>query len=155
MLQKIIPIALVSVLALGCGPLGELNHPVEFIRSTVGIAHGKPNAPNLKRLANGHYRVRQPWTVNLNGHRWLVQKGYQSNGITAPDFIKRTMGDGIDHPETWAAVFHDWLFTQPGMTRDLADTTFHELLLAYGVPAQKAELMYSTVRAYSLTKSVR
>jgi|GEM_PF-6259025 len=157
MLQKIgfIPVAVVSLLLCGCAPMGPGGHPPGSVRQTVGLAHDKPNAPNLKRLANGHYKVRQAWTVNLDGRQWKIQKGYQCNGITAPDFVKRTMGDGSDRPETWASVFHDWLFTQPGMTRALADQTFHELLIAYGVSPQKAELMYSTVRAYSLTKSVR
>lgn len=125
------------------------------VRSTVGFAHPMPDAPNLKRLANGHYRLRQPWTVNLNGRQWHVEKGYSSNGITAPAAIKSTLGDGVKHAETWAAVFHDWLYTQPGMTRALADQTFHDLLIAYGVSPQKAELMYTTVRAYSLTKGTR
>ncbi|MEO7100495.1 MAG: DUF1353 domain-containing protein [Luteolibacter sp.] len=157
MFQKIgfIPIAVVGVLALGCAPMGPRSYSLHPVRAAVGLSHAAPNAPDLKRLPNGHYRVRQPWTVTLDGRQWHVQKGYQSNGITGPNFIKRTMGDGIDHPETWAAVFHDWLFTQPGMTRELADRTFHELLIAYGVSPQKAELMYSSVRAYSLTKGVR
>ena len=114
-----------------------------------------PEAPNLKRLKNGHYRVRQPWTVRLNGREWHVEKGYSSNGITAPAAIRNNLGDGVDHPETWAAVFHDWLYTQPGMTRQLADQTFHDLLIAYGVPPGKAELMYSSVRIYSMTKKAR
>lgn len=111
-----------------------------------------PGAPKLRRLDNGHYRVRQPWTVHLNGRSFQVQKGYTSNGITAPDAIKSTLGDGVQYPETWAAVFHDWLFTQPGMSRSTADRLFYELLRAYGVPENKARLMYTTVSAYSARK---
>jgi hypothetical protein len=118
-------------------------------------ARPKPAAPVLVRLRNGHYRVKQPWTVVLNGKRWQVQKGYTSNGITGPAAIKKSMGDGIEHPETWAAVFHDWLFTQPGITRAQADQLFHDLLIAYQVPRDKARLMHSTVAAYSLAKSLR
>lgn len=113
----------------------------------------RPAAPELKKLPNGHYRVRKPWTVVLNGRTWQIQKGYTCNGITAPDAIKKNLGDGVQHPETWAAVFHDWLFTQPGVSRQDADKAFHEILVAYGVPASKASLMYTYVSAYSMTKS--
>lgn len=115
----------------------------------------RPDAPNLKRLANGHYRVRKPWTVDLDGRRWQIPAGYSTNGITAPAGLKKPLGDGADHPETWAAIFHDWLFTQPGISRAKADKAFYHLLIAYGVPAQKAMLMYTTVAAYSLSKSFR
>ena len=115
----------------------------------------RPAAPQLKKLPNGHYRVRKPWTVALNGRVWKVPKGYSSNGITAPARIKSSLGDGVDHPETWAAVFHDWLFTQPGVSRATADKAFLELLLAYGVPEKKARMMYTTVSAYSLSKAFR
>ncbi len=115
----------------------------------------RPAPPVLKRLPNGHYRVIKPWTVVLNGREWQVHKGYTSNGITAPARLKATLGDGVDHKETWAAVFHDWLFTQPGISRAQADRMFYDILLAYGVPDSKATLMYRTVSAYSLTKSDR
>lgn len=114
-----------------------------------------PEAPDLKRLRNGHYRVKSDWSIDLDGRRWVVRKGYTSNGITAPAAIKARLGDGVDRPETWAAVFHDWLFTQPDMSRNRADRLFHEALLAYGVSAEKARLMHATVSAYSLSKELR
>lgn len=114
-----------------------------------------PSAPELKRLKNGHYYVRQPWTVELNGRRWVVPKGYSSNGLTAPAALKKSLGDGVEFRETWAAVFHDWLFTQPGVSRSQADHAFYELLLAYGVPAEKARMMFTTVSAFSLSKMIR
>ena len=114
-----------------------------------------PEAPVMKLLKNGRYYVRRPWTVELNGRSWVIPKGYTSNGITAPAALKKSLGDGVEFRETWASVFHDWLFTQPGITRSVADQTFHNLLLAYGVPASKARLMYTTVSAYSWSKAVR
>lgn len=123
--------------------------------SAATAAHARPDAPRLKRLKNGHYRVTAPWTVVLEGTEWHVQKGYASNGITGPDSMKHSLGDGVKEPETWAAVFHDWLYTQPGMTRAKADRLFYELLLAYGVSPLKSRLMYSGVAAYSKSKAVR
>jgi hypothetical protein len=117
-----------------------------------GRHHATPDAPLLRKLPNGHYRVRKPWTVRVNGRTYQIQKGYTSNGITAPSAVKSTLGDGVQHEETWAAVFHDWLFTQPGISRAKADRLFYDLLLAYGVSEQKARLMYTSVSAYSLRK---
>jgi len=96
--------------------------------------------------------VASPWTVELRGKRWHVPKGYVCNGITAPKHVRRFLGDGVHSPETWAAVFHDWLFTQPGITRAQADQLFYELLLAYNVSPMKARLMYTSVASYSASK---
>lgn len=137
----------------GCGPAMMMPGHTAPRRVPMQQA-ARPEIPNLKRLKNGHYRVRQPWTVVLNGKTWIVEKGYTSNGMTAPLKIKTALGDGVDKPETWSAVFHDWLFTQKGISRAEADSNFHAILLAYGVSPTKAELMYSTVKAYSLTKGL-
>ncbi len=129
--------------------------PPSTVSRKVGVSAPVPDAPQLKKLANGHYRVRKPWTVNLGGRQWQVPAGYSSNGLTVPSFLKGSLGDGVQYKETWSAVFHDWLFTQPGVTRAQADRMFYDLMIAYGVSAEKARLMYNTVAAYSLTKSNR
>lgn len=114
--------------------------------------HRKLEPPVLIRKKNGHYQVAKSWHIAVGGRRWKIQKGYTSNGITAPSRIKSSLGDGIDRRETWAAVFHDWLFTQPGVSRNQADQLFYETLLAYGVSEQKSRLMYNFVAAYSASK---
>jgi len=142
------------ILMTGCAPAPSMGYRTGPVKRQVARQQG-PEAPQLKRLANGHYKVRKPWTVVLGNRSWQVPAGYSSNGITAPAGVKASLGDGVDHPETWAAVFHDWLFTQQGITRTQADQTFHDLLIAYGVPAGKASLMYTFVAAYSVSKSFR
>lgn len=148
-------IALVFVGA-GCAPpprgevfgmRGESSRPVSSAK--------RPDAPVLVRVGKNRYRVATPWVVRLNGRKYRVPKGYTSNGITAPVRLRALLGDAVDSPETWAAVFHDWLFTRPGVSRGEADRTFHQLLLAYGVPPAKARVMYATVSAYSVSKSIR
>jgi hypothetical protein len=123
--------------------------------ASATVARHRPNAPVLVRKKNGRYRVAEPWTVALDGKLWQVQKGYTCNGITGPNQVRRTLGDGIHEPETWAAVFHDWLFTQPGISRETADRLFYQLLVAYGVSPLKSRLMYSSVSAYSASKALR
>jgi Protein of unknown function (DUF1353) len=122
---------------------------------SVAAQRVKPAAPELKRLKNGHYKVRKPWQVEIGGQVWQVEAGYRCNGITAPGQIKNLLGDGADKPETWAAVFHDWLFTQPGMTRARADSLFYQLLRAYNVPSAKAKMMHAAVTAYSTSRQLR
>ncbi len=95
------------------------------------------------------------WTIHLNGKRWVVGRGYTSNGITAPSYIKAKLGDGVGSKDTWAAVFHDWLFTQSDLSRGQADRLYFDLMIAYGVSPKKARLMYNTVSVYSLTRSAR
>lgn len=149
--------AALALLSAGCAPPPDRH--MAALRSpnvtTPAAAHQKPEAPVLKKKKNGRFRVAKPWNVEVGGRIWTVEKNYTCNGITAPDKIKARLGNGVDQPETWAAVFHDWLFTQPGMTREKADRLFYQLLIAYGVSPLKARLMYSTVSAYSASKALR
>lgn len=85
----------------------------------------------------------------------MIGKGYTSNGITASSYVKSKLGDGIQSKDTWAAVFHDWLFTQPEISRAQADRLYFDFMIAYGVPPAKARLMYNTVSLYSMTKEHR
>jgi len=148
--------AALALVFAGCAP--PAYHDRAAMRGphvTNAAVRKHPEKPVLKRKSNGHYRVAKPWTVEVGGRAWQVQKGYTCNGITASSKLKQYLGDGVDEPETWAAVFHDWLFTQPGISRAKADALFHQLLLDYGVPPLKARLMYSTVSAYSASKALR
>ncbi|RYD23717.1 MAG: DUF1353 domain-containing protein [Verrucomicrobiaceae bacterium] len=159
-MPRFLHLLLPCILVLGCVPgqpaMRDSYHGSEAPTSKVFLKQqGKPEVPALKRLKNGRYRVTKPWTVHLDGKYWHIQKGYTTNGITAPARFKAALGDGVDHPETWAAVYHDWLFTQDGISREEADRLFYKAMLAYGVPASKARLMYTTVRAYTLGKKLR
>ena len=134
-----------------------MSHRSSTIREPAAD-HGvrpRPDAPQLKRVGNGRFRVCKPWTVRLNGRSWTVPAGYTTNGITGPSWLRSSLGNGVNHPETWAAVYHDWLFTQSGISRSQADQLFHDLLIGYGVSPFKAALMHSGVAAYSASKSFR
>ncbi len=145
--------AALALIAAGCAP--TIGMPDGQARAASVSRGARPDAPVLVRRKNGRYRVAQPWTVRLDGRVWQVERGYTCNGITAPAKVKRQLGDGVDEPETWAAVFHDWLFTQPGMNRERADQLFYQLLTAYGVSPLKSRLMYSGVSAYSASRTPR
>jgi hypothetical protein len=151
-------IVLVIIVALmSCAPIPRNSANIQSANPSLKIPTGyksSPAIPILIRKKNGHYRVAQPWTVDLAGRRWTVQKGYTCNGLTAPSQLKASLGDRANAPETWSAVFHDWLFTQPGISRSEADQLFYEMLIAYGVNAQKARMMYTFVAAYSVSKQI-
>ena len=155
MQRTLIPCLVAVLLTAGCAPPATAYRGHSVRQQVKAPAAKRPDAPQLKKTAKGRYKVRKPWTVEIGGKVWRVPAGYVSNGITAPDHLKGSLGDSVDHPETWAAVFHDWLFTQKGVTRAQADNTFHELLLAYSVPSGKAAMMHAVVSAYSLSKSFR
>jgi hypothetical protein len=144
-------ITVTAIVATGCGPMStrQMTRNPTMVSAPVG----RLNPPELVRLRNGRYRMASDWHVTLNGQSWKVPKGYRTNGITAPSWVKTSLGDGVQHPETWAAVFHDWLFTQPGVSRATADGLFHEMLLGYGVSSFKARLMFGAVTTYSASKT--
>ncbi len=153
--RTLIPFLAAIPLTGGCAPPATACRGQSVRQQVKAPAAKRPDAPQLTKTGNGRYQVRKPWTVEIGGMVWRVPAGYSCNGITAPERLKVTLGDGIDQPETWAAVFHDWLFTQKGVSRAEADRTFHQLLLAYGVPSGKAALMHTVVSGYSLSKSFR
>jgi hypothetical protein len=159
-MQKFSAFVIPTLICVACAPprdeSASIRNPKMLRQVPQGIvAQSPPDAPILTRKKNGHYRVTQPWTVEMDGQVWHIQKGYNTNGITAPAMLKSSLGDGVDKPETWAAVYHDWLFTQKGISRAQADQLFYKLLIAYGVPSPKARIMYTFVSAYSASKSVR
>lgn len=149
--SKAILVVWIALLA-ACQPMSPSGPPSGRPGTSIAKPQVRPEAPVLVRLPNGHYRVKRPWNLEFDGYHYVIPAGYTSNGITAPARLKASLGDGVAHRETWAAVFHDWLFTRKGNRRSEADRRFYQLLLAYGVNERKAALMYSTVSAYSLSK---
>ena len=145
------------MLVTACGQPSHLGgFPAATRQQVKRPAAAQPQEkPIIKRLASGRYKVRKPWTVHAGNRLWQVPAGYVCNGITAPERVKKSLGDGVEHAETWAAIFHDWLFTQPGVTRAQADGLFHELMLAYGISPAKAGVMHAMVSAYSVSKNFR
>jgi len=145
-----------------CTPISlpQLNVPTAPVTNGVtqnsavnSVSSAKiPAKPKLEKLQNGHYRVLEDWSLNVSNRNFVVESGYTSNGITAPSYVKALLGDNINAPETWSAVFHDWCFTQEYLTRAQADDLFIQLMRDYRINAQKVSLMGTTVKGYSLYK---
>ena len=137
---------------LGCTPMPSNAGTAVPAKAGVSASAARPN---LERLPNGHYRMLNDWQVRVNNRQFTVQQGYTSNGITGPQSAKTFMGDHVNAPETWCAMFHDWCFTQNYLTRQQADDYFVALLYSYDVPAYKIKIMETTVKSYSTYKGVK
>ena len=161
--MKNISIIFSFILGLACPSCNPLN--LQQLGPIIGSSQGSPSSipnlnnrqftppkPELKKLANGHYTVLEDWPVNVSGRKFIVQKGYTSNGITAPQSIKSVLGDDINAPETWTAVFHDWCFTQKDLTRLQCDNFYIQLMRDFKINPQKIQLMGATVKGYSIYK---
>lgn len=149
----ILTLCLVGCSPIALPPLGPQSSP-SGLPSIPDLINRQftPPKPKLKRLANGHYTVLEDWPVNVSGRKFIVQKGYTSNGITAPKSIKNMLGDNVNAPETWTAVFHDWCFTQKNLTRLECDNLYIQLMRDLKISPQKIQLMGATVKGYSIYK---
>lgn len=138
-----------SLVYSSCSPAG-----LPPLGSAPDLASRKVSTtkPSLKRLTNGHYTVLEDWPVNVSGRKFIVQKDYTSNGITAPESIRKMLGDNIEAPETWTAVFHDWCYTQKDLTRTQCDDFYIQLMKDFNINARKIQLMGATVKGYSIYK---
>ena len=77
--------------------------------------------------------------------RVTVPEGFQTDLASVPRLPVVYLLTGATGNE--AAVIHDFLYTSQPCTRKQADDVFHEALLATGVPAWRAWLMWCGVRA--------
>ena len=50
-------------------------------------------------------------------------------------------------PQPWAGVVHDWLYSQPGVSKSHADDVFRAVLASEGASSWKRKLMYAAVVA--------
>jgi len=77
--------------------------------------------------------------------RVTVPEGFQTDLASVPRLPVVYLLTGATGNE--AAVIHDFLYTSQPCTRKQADDTFHEALLASGVPGWRAWMMWCGVRA--------
>lgn len=76
---------------------------------------------------------------------FVAPKGFITDLASVPRVpIAFLLAGGTAHR---AAVIHDWLYTNHEVPRSMADAVFREAAIASGVPAWRAWLMWSGVRA--------
>jgi hypothetical protein len=68
-----------------------------------------------------------------DGERIEVPVGFTTDGASVPTWAQKVTGwDPWVDPQRWAGVVHDWLYSQPGVSKSYADAVFRALLASDG-----------------------
>ena len=109
--------------------------------------------PSLKPIPGSkrRYRLTNDITFVINGKRFLIKKGFETDGASIP----RWLWIIIDHPFApkivRAAVIHDYLYGLKYNRKD-ADRLFRQTLREDKVAEYKVRLMYAGVRLGGWTR---
>jgi hypothetical protein len=89
-----------------------------------------------------------PLIVEVGNERIEVPVGFTTDGASVPRLAQKLTGwDPWTDPQRWAGVVHDWLYSQPNVSKSHADSVFRALLAAQGASRLKRDLMYAAVVA--------
>lgn len=110
------------------------------------VAVGEPVLPGDDRL----WILGQDLVVSVyNGTQDLitVPMGFTTDGASIPPLVTWVTRWGPwDAPQRWAAIVHDWLYTQRGTVRKVADLVFLAVLKAEGAGWWRRHVLYWGVR---------
>lgn len=93
-----------------------------------------------------------------NGKHYCIRIGrkYNWNGANIPRVFWRIVGSQYDPQFLPASCIHDWLTENKDFIKKRGAYTssaiFRDILVLYGVPKFKANLMFSAVYAFQLTR---
>lgn len=87
-----------------------------------------------------------PLVVQIDGERVEIPAGFTTDGASVPGWAQTiTRWKPWDDPQRWAGIVHDWLYSQPGVTKRHADEVFREILKSEGASWLRRTLMYAAV----------
>ena len=92
----------------------------------------------------GTYRLAE--SVIIEGR--LIEKGFEYNGASIPAFAWPIIGSPFDPCFMAPALYHDHGYAKGDKPRKVLDKTFKKLLIHNCVDKERAETMYSAVRAF-------
>ena len=79
-----------------------------------------------------------PLIVQVGDERIEVPVVFTTDGASVPGWPSGSPGwDAWSDPQRWAGVAHDWLYSQPGVSKSYADQVFRALLASQGASAVK------------------
>jgi hypothetical protein len=88
----------------------------------------------------------EPLVAQADDGRIDIPTGFTTDGASVPRWAQRiTDWAPWDDPQRWAGIVHDWLYSQPGVTKRHADNVFRALLASEGAGWLKRKLMYAAV----------
>jgi hypothetical protein len=88
----------------------------------------------------------EPLVVQVGDDRIEVPTGFTTDGASVPDWAQRiTRWKPWEDPQRWAGIVHDWLYSQPGVSKRYADDVFRAVLVSEGAGWLRRKLMYAAV----------
>ena len=121
-----------------------VERPARFDRvDRVKAAVGQPVLPGDDRF----WILGDPLIVQVGEEERIeVPVGFTTDGASVPTWAQRLTGwePWVD-PQRWAGVVHDWLYSQPDVSKSHADRVFRALLASEGASTWKRDLMYAAV----------
>lgn len=100
--------------------------------------------PDRNKLEEA-YEVAEDAASAFGGAAVKVPKFFQYDGASIPAPMWQLIGTPFQPRFMLAAVFHDWIFHTHQLKFGDANEMFYELLIASGVGATRASLMYAAV----------
>lgn len=94
--------------------------------------------------------LREPLHVSFAGRKFTVPVGFESDGVSTPEFLWSTVTPAIDPRSLRAGVAHDYIYRHqpPKWTRSLADLMFLCHLIEDGLPIRRALKAYIGVALF-------
>lgn len=113
--------------------------PATFDRvDQVKAAVGQPVLAGDSRL----WILGDDLVVAVNGEPLTVPRGFTTDGASIPKAGQWFTGwDPWEPPQRWAAICHDWLYTQAGISKIFADRVFHAVLRSEGANTYQRTVM--------------
>ncbi len=88
----------------------------------------------------------EPLVVQVGDERIEIPTGFTTDGASVPGWAQRlTRWKPWEDPQRWAGIVHDWLYSQPGVTKRHADDAFRAVLASEGAGWLRRRLMYVAV----------
>ena len=122
----------------------------------------------LSPLGETEAVLAEPWHISeVCGFSFIVPAGTTTDGASIPRFLWRLCGHPLQTPRVYAALLHDWLYSDfqlttaaihdskyydsalpTDLTRKEADECYRALLRHFGVPAWAATTEYYALRLF-------
>ena len=83
--------------------------------------------------------------IDSHGKKWTAPKGYVVDGATIPEFFQDFIGTPYGGQYVLASVIHDVAYDEKKASWQEVHQVFYDAMLASGVEARKASLMYMAV----------
>ena len=106
--------------------------------------------PTFILTADGRLELVHDWKIMYRGERYLISKGFVTDGASIPAWLQWLCGSPWEAPRLYAALVHDFLYSggDPEATRADADDLFRDLQISLGVPRWKAYVEWAALRLF-------